>query len=80
MKKQVNLPATVQSNDGKEYRVEGNLWENYGKSRLYVNVLFPGQPAQKIGYVDLLSGDVCFDKKGYVGTWAEKVAEKMTVN
>ena len=78
--KKVTLPATVKSNDGKEYKVEGNLWECYGKIRMYVNVLFVGQPALRVGYVDLLTGDVVFQTKGFVGGWADKVKASMSVN
>ena len=78
--KKVALPASVTASNGKEHKVEGNLWENYGKIRMYVNVLFPGEPALKVGYVDLLTGDVVFQTKGFVGGWADKVKSGMTVN
>jgi hypothetical protein len=56
--KTISIPETIEDSKGNTYQVEQKTWEQEGKRRVYISVLFARSGKVNCGYVDLVTGAI----------------------
>jgi hypothetical protein len=56
--KAIAIPTTIEDSKGNTYQVEQKTWEQEGKKRVYISVLFARSGKVNCGYVDLVTGAI----------------------